>query len=71
MKLTAVNQLWVADITYIRLREQFVYLAVVLCCPRRDAAALRRRGGKFLVEDLESKRHPLKCVGNHRRRTNR
>jgi putative transposase len=30
MKLTAVNQLWVADITYIRLREQFVYLAVVM-----------------------------------------
>ena len=30
MKLTAVNQLWVADITYIRLRQQFVYLAVVL-----------------------------------------
>ena len=27
---TAVNQLWVADITYIRLREEFVYLAVVL-----------------------------------------
>ena len=26
----AVNQLWVADITYIRLREEFVYLAVVL-----------------------------------------
>jgi putative transposase len=25
-----VNQLWVADITYIRLREQFVYLAVIL-----------------------------------------
>jgi putative transposase len=30
MELTAVNQLWVADITYIRLREEFVYLAVVL-----------------------------------------
>jgi putative transposase len=28
--LTAVNQLWVADITYIRLRNEFVYLAVVL-----------------------------------------
>jgi transposase InsO family protein len=27
---TAVNQLWVADITYIRLRAEFVYLAVIL-----------------------------------------
>lgn len=27
---TAVNQLWVADITYVRLSEEFVYLAVVL-----------------------------------------
>jgi len=30
MKLTGVNQLWVADITYIRLHREFVYLAVVL-----------------------------------------
>ncbi len=30
MVLTAVNQMWVADITYIRLSEEFVYLAVVL-----------------------------------------
>jgi len=30
MKLTAINQLWVADITYIRLRGEFVFLAVVL-----------------------------------------
>jgi len=30
MELTALNQLWVADITYIRLRQEFVYLAVVL-----------------------------------------
>jgi transposase InsO family protein len=28
--LTEVNQLWVADITYVRLEEAFVYLAVVL-----------------------------------------
>jgi putative transposase len=27
---TAMNQLWIADITYIRLRTEFVYLAVVL-----------------------------------------
>jgi putative transposase len=27
---TAINQLWIADITYIRLRAEFVYLAVVL-----------------------------------------
>jgi putative transposase len=27
---TAINQLWIADITYIRLQMEFVYLAVVL-----------------------------------------
>jgi transposase InsO family protein len=30
MKLTGVNQLWVADITFIRLHREFVYLAVIL-----------------------------------------
>jgi putative transposase len=30
IKPMAINQLWVADITYIRLRTEFVYLAVVL-----------------------------------------
>jgi len=28
--LSNINQLWVADITYIRLRREFIYLAVVL-----------------------------------------
>ena len=28
--LTDINQLWVADITYIRLRREFIYLAAVL-----------------------------------------
>jgi putative transposase len=27
MQVTAINQLWVTDITYIRLRVEFVYLA--------------------------------------------
>jgi transposase InsO family protein len=30
MKLTGVNQLWIADLTYIRLKNEFVYLAVIL-----------------------------------------
>lgn len=30
LTLTGLDQLWVADITYIRLRGEFVYLAVVL-----------------------------------------
>jgi transposase InsO family protein len=30
MKVNGINQLWVADITYIRLRTEFVYLAVVI-----------------------------------------
>jgi len=30
MQLSGLDQLWVADITYIRLQEEFVYLAVIL-----------------------------------------
>ena len=30
LTLIGLNQLWVADITYIRLRTEFVYLAVIL-----------------------------------------
>jgi transposase InsO family protein len=30
VELTGIDQLWVADITYIRLRQEFVFLAVVL-----------------------------------------
>jgi transposase InsO family protein len=36
MVLTGIDQLWIADITYIRLETEFVYLAVVLdACSRR------------------------------------
>jgi putative transposase len=30
MILRTINQLWVADITYVRLRHEFIYLAVIL-----------------------------------------
>jgi putative transposase len=30
LRLTGFDQLWVADITYIRLQEEFVYLAVII-----------------------------------------
>jgi transposase InsO family protein len=49
MVLTAVNQLWVADITYIRLASEFVYLAVVL-----DAFS-RRVVGWSLSRSLQTK----------------
>ena len=35
--MDSINQLWVADITYIRLREAFLYLAVVLDAHSRKA----------------------------------
>jgi putative transposase len=47
MVLTDVDQLWVADITYIRLEEEFVYLAVIL-----DAYS-RRVIGWHLGEGLD------------------
>ncbi len=30
LEVTGLNQLWIADITYVRLRLEFIYLAVVL-----------------------------------------
>jgi len=47
MVLTGVDQLWVADITYIRLQHEFVYLAVIL-----DAYS-RRVIGWALARTLE------------------
>jgi transposase InsO family protein len=36
MTLTGLDQLWVADITYVRLAEEFIFLAVILdACSRR------------------------------------
>jgi len=49
MRPDAINRLWIADITYIRLRAEFVYLAVVL-----DAFS-RRVIGWALGRTLEAK----------------
>ena len=69
MTLSGINQLWVADITYIRLEAEFVYLAVVIDAFSRRVIgwALDRR-----VEDdltlaalrmaLELRRPPAGCV---------
>jgi putative transposase len=48
LPLTAVNQLWVADITYVRLREIFLYLAILM-----DAFS-RRVVGWELGEDMRA-----------------
>ena len=50
LKLSGLNQLWVADITYIRLQYEFVYLSVIL-----DAHSRRVIGwalGRTLEADL-------------------
>ncbi len=49
MALTGMDQLWAADMTYIRLREEFVFLAVIL-----DAFS-RRVIGWALDRTLEDK----------------
>jgi len=30
MSLSGINQLWVADLTYVRLREEFIYVGIIL-----------------------------------------
>lgn len=50
LSLNGINQLWVADITYIRLRSEFIYLAVIL-----DAFSRRCVGwtlSRFLTTEL-------------------
>ena len=48
MQLSGLDQLWVADITYIRLQEEFAYLAVIL-----DAFS-RRVVGWAMADHLEA-----------------
>jgi putative transposase len=53
--LTGPNQLWVADLTYIRLREDFVFLAVIL-----DAWSRRVVG--YAISQVLDTRLPLAAL---------
>jgi putative transposase len=50
-----LNELWVADITYVRLQEEFVYVAVILDAHSRRVigwAVARHLGASLAVEAL-------------------
>ena len=56
MKLSGIDQLWVADITYIRLEAEFVYLAVILDAYSRKVvgwALERTLAGRLPIAALE------------------
>jgi len=57
MVLSGINQLWVADITYVRLQQEFIYLAVILDVYSRRVVGWnlsRQLDSKLAVEALES-----------------
>jgi len=71
MKLTGIDQLWVADITYIRLRAEFVYLAVILDGFSRRVVGWkldRTLAARLATEALEqaiTARRPLSGLVHH------
>lgn len=71
MELTALNQLWVADITYIRLQREFIFLAVVLDAFSRKAIGWelgRTLETKLALAALEAaiaSRHPQPGLVHH------
>lgn len=71
MKVTGINQLWVADITYIRLRREFVYLAVILDAFSRRVIGwqldqtLTARLTTAALEKALAERHPPPGLVHH------
>src|SRR5579883_2369728 len=71
MKVTGINQLWVADITYIRLKTEFVYLAVILDAYSRKVvgwALDRTMTARLMIRALEQaieNRHPQPGLVHH------
>ncbi len=66
-----LNELWVADITYVRLQEEFVYLAVVLDAHSRRVigwALARHLGASLALEALRmalAERQPAPGLIHH------
>jgi transposase InsO family protein len=57
MQLSAINQLWVADITYVRLRQEFIYVAVILDVYSRRVvgwSVSRQLDSEFAQQALDS-----------------
>ena len=55
--LSDINQLWVADITYVRLQQEFIYLAVILDVYSRRVVGWsisRQLDSSFAQQTLES-----------------
>jgi transposase InsO family protein len=71
MHLSGIDQLWVADITYIRLRTEFVYLAVILDGFSRKVVGWkldRTLAARLAVEALQQAielRRPLPGLVHH------
>jgi transposase InsO family protein len=71
LELTGIDQLWVADITYIRLRQEFVFLAVVLDAYSRKVIGWqlgRKLDTSLPLEALEmaiASRHPRPGLMHH------
>jgi putative transposase len=71
MRLTGINQLWVADITYIRLAVEFVYLAVIVDAFSRSCvgwALQRSLEAALVLEALRMalrRRHPAPGLVHH------
>jgi transposase InsO family protein len=71
MTVTNANQLWVADITYIRLASEFVYLAVVLDAYSRRVVGwaldrtLQARLPRAALERAIAERQPAAGLVHH------
>ena len=69
--VTGINQVWVSDITYVRLQREFIYLAVILDLYSRRVLSWRisrRLDSGFALEALESalkQRQPASGLIHH------